>query len=243
MVGKRNPFGGGNNCRLTAHPVFPSRMLVAGGDETLPRLLSIHLQEQEIEIDSVRCGVQCLEKVFRESFAMVLLDWPLPDIGGFEVLSRIRTRLSIPILLLTAAGRDLDRIVGLEIGADDCLEKPFDIRELAARVKAVLRRSYSFPKPEPLVIDTVTLDAGKRTVTSDGVSIHLTAAEFDLLKTLLDSAGRVVTREQLSRIALGKEPSALDRSLDNHVSRVRRKLGAQGSRIQAIRGVGYLYSS
>jgi two-component system response regulator CpxR len=217
-------------------------MLLAGNDEMLARLLAIQLQEQDLEIDSVSCGSQCLEKVLRESFAMVVLDWPLPDIGGFEVLSRIRTYLSIPILLLTPAGRNLDRIIGLEMGADDCLEKPFDIRELAARIKAILRRSYSFPKPAPLVIDTVTLDTGKRIVTSEGTAIDLTASEFDVLRVLLCSAGKVVSREELSRLALGREPSPLDRSLDNHISRVRCKLGENGNRVRTIRGVGYLYS-
>jgi two-component system, OmpR family, response regulator CpxR len=240
--GSRNGAAARQRSHFRVVTSFPGPVLVIGSDQKSCQLLSNHLREQGLTVEFVSRGLQGLERLTRESFGIVVLDSALPDVGGMEVLTRIRARLSIPVLLLTGGRSSLERIAGLETGADDCLEKPFDIRELISRIKAILRRSYSLPKPGPLVIGGVTLDNASRVVTSQGTPIELTVAEFDLLELLLCAAGRAVTREEISSRALGRELSPFDRSIDNHVSRLRSKLGSAGSRIRTMRGVGYLYA-
>ncbi|HZE27606.1 MAG TPA: response regulator transcription factor, partial [Terriglobales bacterium] len=169
---------------------------------------------------------------------------------GFDVLRRLRATSRIPVLLLTARGEDVDRIVGLEIGADDYLPKPFNPRELVARIRAVLRRSAADPKaigsprpPEILRIGDIELDPATRTVRHAGQPVELTSVEFNLLEVLLREAGRVVTREQLVSAVLSRKFSPFDRSIDMHVSKVRKKLGdmnGEEEHIKTVRGVGYI---
>ena len=176
----------------------------------------------------------------------------LPGISGFEVLRRIRTGSGVPVLMLTARGDDVDRIVGLEMGADDYLPKPFNPRELVARIRAIQRRveprreRAADPERAPgrLIVGDVQLDPGARVVLQEGRPVDLTSVEFALLELLLRAAGQVVTREELAKEGLGRRLSPYDRSIDVHVSSLRKKLGHQlgeTERIKTVRGVGYLY--
>jgi two-component system response regulator CpxR len=186
-----------------------------------------------------------LKAAREKSWALVLLDVMLPGMDGFEVLKQLRGVSPVRVLLLTARGDDVDRIVGLEIGADDYLPKPFNPRELLARMRAILRRSST---AEPvsasaiLRIDDLELDSGARTVLIKGKIVELTDVEFSLLEALMRSPGKVVSREELAERALGRSLNPFDRSLDMHVSRLRRKLdevSSSGDRVKTIRGAGY----
>jgi len=176
----------------------------------------------------------------------------LPGIDGFDALRRIRARSMMPVLMLTARGDDVDWIVGLELGADDYLPKPFNPRELEARIRAILRgatlREQAARKRAPgkrLVVGDVEVDLGTRQVKRGGASVQLTGAEFDLLEVLLRSAGSVVDRRELFRTVLDRDPAPMDRSIDMYVSHLRRKLGHEHGgteRIKAVRGVGYVHT-
>jgi two-component system response regulator CpxR len=176
----------------------------------------------------------------------------LPDINGFEVLRRIRLHSQVPVLMLTARAEEVDRIVGLEIGADDYIRKPFSPRELIARVQAILRRSANGANPareaiggESLTVGDLHLDPRARVVRRGSRTVELTSAEFEILRLLLAAPGRVVSREEMFRTALGREYTVFDRSIDNHMSALRRKLGkgAKGlDRIRSVRNIGYVYA-
>jgi two-component system response regulator CpxR len=176
---------------------------------------------------------------------MILLDIMLPGMDGFEVLKQIRSFSSGNVLLLTARGEDVDRIIGLEIGADDYLAKPFNARELLARIRAIRRRSAApaaASESAALLVEDLVLDPAARTVIQDGRRIDLTDVEFTLLEVLMRSPGKVVKREGLAEEVLGRKFNPFDRSLDMHVSRLRRKLAADGhseDRVRTVRGAGY----
>lgn len=227
------------------------RILVIDDDAELCKLVGEYLESEGFEIDAEGSGDHGAERALEDDYALVILDVMLPGINGFEALRRIRARSDVPVLMLTARGEDVDRIVGLEIGADDYLPKPFNPRELVARIHAILRRSRaraagSEPPPvEKLVVGDVELDTGARAVTRGGVPVRLTAMEFDVLEVLLRNAGRVVGRESLVEQVLGRKYSPYDRSIDVHVSNLRKKLGHKVGdleRIKSVRQVGYLYS-
>jgi len=227
-----------------------NRILVIDDDIDLCELLSDYLTTEGFIVEVVHDGEQGAVQVLAGNYALVILDAMLPGINGFEVLRRVRAASATPILMLTARGDDVDRIVGLEMGADDYLAKPFNPRELVARIRAVQRRTAAAPATAPASTETlsvgdVTLDLGSRTVLVGGVPVELTSVEFSLLEVLLRLAGQVVSREELSLQALGRELNAYDRSIDVHVSSLRRKLGAlgeEGERIKTVRGVGYFYA-
>lgn len=229
------------------------RLLVIDDDIELCELVSEYLEPQGFDIQTVQDGERGVERATDEPFSLIVLDVMLPGIDGFEVLRRLRSRTSTPVLMLTGRGDDIDRIVGLEMGADDYLAKPFNPRELVARIRAVLRRAKgvlddrtageSLPR---LVVGDVELDVGSRTVWQSGEEIPLTTAEFDLLHALLRSAGQSVTRDELFESVLQRKLVPLDRTIDMHVSNLRKKLGPSpngGERIKAVRGVGYLYTT
>lgn len=226
------------------------RVLVVDDDVELCQLLAQYLTREGFEIECVHCGALGVERAVSGHFSIVVLDVMLPDIKGFEVLRRVRAESRVPVLMLTARGDDQDRILGLEMGADDYLPKPFNSRELSARIDAVLRRAWPEPEAIPVpaaervCLEDVELDKGSRTARRAGERLDLTGVEFDLLELLLKSAGSVLSREEMVRAVLGREFSPFDRSMDTHVSNLRRKLGPRHDgteRIKGIRGIGYLY--
>lgn len=179
-------------------------------------------------------------------YALVVLDVMLPEVNGFDILRDIRRASEVPVILLTARGDDVDRIVGLEIGADDYLPKPFNARELLARMHAVLRRLHRSQADNRIIeVGDVVLDPGARSVFRRGQPVVLTTVEFDVLRALLASAGQVVSREELSEKVLERKFDPFDRSIDMHISKLRRKLDDPDGgtdRIRTIRGVGYIYA-
>ncbi len=226
------------------------RILVIDDDVALCELVSEYLQPLGFEIEFAHRGDLGAERALSGEHSLVVLDVMLPGLNGFEVLRRIRAESRIPVLMLTARGDDVDRIVGLEIGADDYLPKPFNPRELAARIRAILRRADSKPATDQsnartIAVGDIALDAGTRVVRRDGEIVELTAVEFDLLERLLRAAGSIITREELSSEVLGRNLSPFDRSIDMHISNLRKKLGhhfGAVERIKTVRGVGYIYA-
>ena len=231
--------------------VVPERILLIDDDVTLCRLVSQYLTGEGFQTDTAQSGEQGLKQALAGKHALIVLDVMMPGMNGFEVLRRIRAESLSPVLMLTAKGDSLDRVLGLEMGADDYLSKPFDPKELAARIRAILRRTKRAAmnrqgqRSAQLVLDDITLDASARTVRRNGEPVNLTTVEFDLLETLIRAAGKAIDRESLSRNVLGREFSPFDRSIDTHVCNLRKKLGplADGTeRIKGIRGLGYLYA-
>ncbi len=226
------------------------QILIIDDDVALCELVTEYLEPLGFQIESVHRGDAGVERALAGEHSLVVLDVMLPGLNGFEVLRRIRAESKIPVLMLTARGDDIDRIVGLEIGADDYLPKPFNPRELTARIRAILRRTTSEAPVDQalekrLHVGDVELDSGTRAITRGGQNVELTAVEFDLLEKLLRSAGQIVTREELSKQVLGRSSSPFDRSIDMHISNLRKKLGHRADateRIKTVRGVGYIYA-
>lgn len=230
-----------------------NHLLVVDDDAVFCEIIADYLKPEGFEVTSIHNGRDALQQVLagEGKYDLVMLDIMLPGMNGFEVLQRIRSRLETPVIMLTGRNQKIDRIVGLEIGADDFLVKPCDLRELLARLRAILRRTQNslkneiMPAPERIVIGDIELDAGTRVVRRNREQIHLTSVEFSFLEILLRVAGHVVTREELARGALGRDLGAYDRSLDMHLSRIRKKLGHKYKgieRIKTIRGVGFVYA-
>jgi two-component system response regulator CpxR len=230
--------------RMAAGP----HLLLIDDDCELCALVDRFLQGEGFHLDSVSDAATGAERALSGAYRLVLLDVMLGRANGFDVLRRIRQASTVPVVMLTAKGHDLDRILGLEIGADDYLPKPFNPKELAARIRAVLRRSAPDPRRSarsPIVAGDLEIDAGARTARLGKSPVDLTTVEFDLLETLAGEAGQVISREALVHRVLGREFSPFDRSIDTHVYNLRRKLGPLpegGDRIVGIRGVGYLYA-
>ena len=226
------------------------RILIIDDDVELCSLVGEYLASEGFEVDAVHDGERGLERAAQGDFVLAVLDVMLPGINGFEVLRRLRVSSRIPVLLLTARGEDVDRIVGLEIGADDYLPKPFNPRELVARIRAILRRTKegkpsTAPVPSVVRVGDIELDPATRVVRHHGKAVEFTSVEFNLLEALLRDAGRVVTRERLATIVLSRKFSPFDRSIDMHVSKVRRKLGdtdGGNGYIKTVRGVGYIFA-
>jgi two-component system response regulator CpxR len=228
-----------------------NKLLIIDDDIDLCDLLNDYLGSEGFGVEAVNNGLHGVEQALSGQHTLIVLDVMLPGINGFEVLRRIRAVSRIPVLMLTARGEDVDRIVGLEIGADDYLPKPFNPRELVARIRAVLRRAETSAAPPPgdpgrIIVGDVELMAGTRTVLRTGQKVELTSVEFAILEALLRLAGQVVSRDDLVKQALGRDFSVYDRSIDVHVSSLRKKLGqlaGEVERIKTIRSVGYLYSA
>jgi two-component system response regulator CpxR len=223
-------------------------ILIVDDDVELCELVGEYLEDEGFEVDAVHDGLAGVERCLAVEPELVILDVMLPGLSGFAVLTKIREQSKVPVIMLTARGEEVDRIVGLEMGADDYLPKPFNPRELVARIRAILRRASgsdeSGVESTVLRIEDLEMDIGSRQVRCSSGDIDLTGAEFGVLETLARAAGTVVSRDDLSRQALGRRASAFDRSLDVHLSNVRRKLGPLpdgGERIKTVRGVGYLY--
>jgi DNA-binding response OmpR family regulator len=222
-------------------------ILLIDDDVELCSMLSDYLGRHDYQVTAIHDGKTGLAKALGGNYSIMLLDVMLPGLDGFEVLRRLRAAASpMNVLLLTARGEDVDRIVGLEIGADDYLPKPFNARELLARIRAILRRSGNAEAPpiagDFLEVMGLEMDTAARVARCRGTVLELTDVEFGLLQTLMRSAGEVVAREQLAETVLGRKFHPFDRSLDMHVSRLRHKLDAAdnfGDRVKTIRGVGY----
>ena len=227
------------------------RLLVVDDDRELCRLVAQYLEPEGFALSAVHTGDEGIKCAIGGNHDLIVLDVMLPDKKGFEVLREIRNRVRTPVLMLTAKGDEFDRVLGLELGADDYLPKPFSPRELIARISAILRRSEwqsegSLTSRPPVMRSAdIELDLASRTVLKAGRSLRVTAAEFDLLRTFFEAPGQVLTRESLVENVLDRKFSPFDRSIDLHISNLRRKLGPQkdgGERIRSVRGIGYLYA-
>ncbi len=212
-------------------------------DAELCGLLGEFLHREGFAVACEHEGTRGLEHAKEAGVDLVVLDVMLPGIDGFEILRRLRPQSKVPVIMLTARGEDVDRIVGLELGADDYLPKPFNPRELVARIRAVLRR-YE-PRPPAalarLEVNGVTLDPGTREVLCDGKRVELTTFEFDILDMLMRSAGRVLPRDALMENFYNRKATPFDRSIDMHISHLRKKLERGEQLIKTIRGVGYQF--
>ena len=231
----------------------PSRInvLIIDDDKKLCKLVKDYLEPMGYDVDAAHTGTHGLERVLAEDFHVVILDVMMPEMDGFEVLKRLRKESDIPVLMLTARGDETDRIVGLEIGADDYLPKTFSTRELLARLRAVTRRSFtSQRRPVPdtmdqtLILGDLQISQTSRTARLGPDIVNLTPIEFDLLMYLAKAAGRVLTRDQLLDAISGRSYDVFDRSVDVHISSLRRKLGDDSRNprfIKTVRSAGYMF--
>ena len=231
-----------------------NRLLIVDDDHGLVNLLKRFLEGEGFRVDAAYDHASGLDAALSRDHELIILDVMLPGGTGFELLKTLRQQSSVPVLLLTARGEAVDRILGLEIGADDYLAKPFDPRELVARIRAIFRRTRETAAPaartdheEVLVVGDIVMSLGTRTVVCSSAPVDLTSVEFNVLELLLRNAGNVVTREQIAEVALGRPLNAFDRSVDVHVSRLRKKLSACPTAaeelIRPIRGVGYFLAA
>jgi two-component system response regulator CpxR len=221
------------------------RVLLVDDDIQLCKLLAERLATEGYAMEMVHDGSRGLELALSMEYALVVLDLMLPGMGGLDVLQRLRKVSPVPVLILTARGEDSDRILGLEMGADDYVPKPFNPRELIARIRAILRRtSRGEVSAGPLVVGDLRIDPAVREVWLEDAPLNLTSAEFTLLEAFMREPGRVLSREQLTESVLGRKLGPFDRVIDVHVSNLRRKLGVpqDGQRIKAVRGSGYLFA-
>lgn len=222
-------------------------ILVVDDDTELTDLLSQYLEPEGFVTVCVNDGQQGIKKAINQNFAAIILDVMLPGLNGFEVLKAIREHKQTPVLMLTARGDDIDRIVGLEIGADDYLPKPCNPRELVARLKAILRRTQKNPVSRPVIeAQAVSIDCSKRIATHHNVPLDLTNAEFNILELLMKSPGQAFSKEELTEYALNRKFTAYDRSIDVHISNLRNKLGNNDKGeplVKTVRGFGYLFNA
>ena len=221
------------------------RLLIIDDDARLAAMVSDYLTAAGFVVERRFTGRDGLAALDGAAFDAVILDVMLPDIDGFEVCRTIRARAETPILMLTARGEEMDRVVGLEIGADDYLAKPFSPRELQARIRAILRRGRGAASAAALRFGRLAIDRESRAVRVDGEEKALTSYQFDLLVALADNAGRVLNRERLLDLVKGEELEAFDRSIDVHISRIRAAIEDDPKhprRIITVRGAGYVFA-
>jgi DNA-binding response OmpR family regulator len=221
------------------------RVLLIDDDVRLYDLLASYLRQNGMDVIGARDGKQGLSMLDAATFDVVLLDIMMPGMGGLEVCRRIRNKSNVPLLMLTAKGDETDRVVGLEMGADDYLAKPFSPRELLARIRAVLRRAKPEAFAEKLVVGDVAIDVAGREVAVAGRPVELTGLEFDLLVALARRSGKVVSRDALLGEAGRSDVHVSERTVDVHISHLRQKLGDDPrapARIRTVRGVGYVMS-
>jgi DNA-binding response OmpR family regulator len=233
---------------MTADPTVPreARVLLVDDDRELCQMLSEYLTAEHFEVKSVHDGGEALAELQADEFEIVILDVMLPSVGGLDVMRKLGASYATPILMLTARVDDVDRIVGLELGADDYLSKPFNPRELVARIRAILRRANNRAlrgsAPAELNVGPISLNAGTRQVHVREKPVALTGAEFRVLELLMRAAGQVISRDAMTEQALGRKLAAYDRSIDTHISNLRRKLELEAGKnpeIKNVRGSGY----
>lgn len=224
----------------------PFKILLIEDDLKIAKLLEEYLRGFQFVTSHFANSMPALQKLEKEDFDLVLLDVMLPDLDGFEVLRRIRKNSSVPVIMLTARGETTDKVVGLEMGADDYLAKPFEPRELVARMQALLRRTQPLQgeKVSTLTAEELILQLGARKALFKGKDLQLTTHEFDLLKLLMQNSGKVLTRDLIMDQLTGIEAAAFDRSIDIAISRLRQKLGdnpKDSEWIKTVWGQGYLF--
>jgi DNA-binding response OmpR family regulator len=224
-----------------------NKLLLIDDDKELTQLINEYLTAEGFEVDMVHDGQQALEISNFDQYSAIVLDVMLPVRNGFEVLKQLRLKSQTPVLMLTAKGDTIDRVIGLEIGADDYLPKPCDPRELVARIRAVLRRATSntqtHPAIERLTAEKLTLHLGSRSVSWEEIDVPLTGTEFSVLELLVRRAGQVISKDDMTEQALNRKLTPYDRSIDVHVSNIRKKLtqaGANKELIINVRGAGYM---
>ena len=226
---------------------MPSKVLIVEDDPDIIDILSYNLKQADLKVTSVPDGSSALAEVKRRLPDLILLDLMLPKVDGLEVCRLLKSdpeTKKVPIIMITAKGEEVDRIVGLELGADDYIIKPFSPREVVLRVRSVLKRSVAdFQKEITAKIEAngVIIDIDRRQVNYKGKSINLTATEFDLLSILAKTPGRVFTRNLLMDLVWGQDYYGVDRTVDTHMSRLRRKLGGGGKNLQTVHGIGYRF--
>jgi two-component system response regulator CpxR len=223
---------------------MPQTILIADDDVELCELLREYLGQEGYDVRLAHDGQQALIESRRPGLDAMVLDIMMPLMNGIDVLRQLRKESELPVIMLTARGDDLDRIIGLELGADDYLAKPANPRELLARIRAILRRSSAHSTVATLEVGDLVLNQGSRELHCNGQLMDLTSTEFSIIQFLLQRGGEVVEKKDLYLAALGREPVAYDRSIDMHVSNLRRKLGLNSDgteRIETIRGIGYQY--
>ena len=223
------------------------QVLLVEDDQRLAALTKEYLEKQGAVVTLATRGDDALIEASRHRFDCVLLDLMLPGVDGITVCQRLREQSDVPVIMITARGEEADRVLGLEIGADDYLAKPFSPRELLARIRALVRRARGQvgPSTRTLTVGDLMLDPGARKAIVDEKELSLTSYEFSLLYALVERAGRVLSREQLMELARGNAEEAFDRSIDVHISRLRQKLGDDSRkprRIKTVRGIGYQYA-
>ena len=225
-----------------------NHILIVDDDRDLIDLMRQYLEGEGLVVEYAIDYASGLKAALSGNHELVILDVNLPGGSGFELLKKLRAESNLPVVLLTARGDSVDRIVGLHIGADDYVPKPFEPREVVARIRAVLRRTRAGMEKtgsdDRVVVGDVTLSPSTRTATLAGQVLDLTTVEFDLLEVLLRNAGKVVTRDQLAQAALGRNLAPFDRGVDVHLSKLRKKLGGgqySQDRIKTVRGSGYIY--
>ena len=216
-------------------------VLLIEDDPDISTIIKSYFEKNGYAVDIARDGPTGLAKALHSTVDMILLDWMLPGLDGLELLKRVRKEKNTPIIMITARTEEIDRIMGLEFGADDYLIKPFSVRELVARVRAVLRRTEEIPQSKALKLTHLALDPEKREAYADGVLLSLTTLEFDLLYTFMKQVGRVFSRNDLLSLVWESGFDGVDRVVDVHVSNLRKKLEAAGieESLQTVRGVGY----
>ncbi len=226
------------------------KILLADDDIEYCALLSEYLLAENFLVESVHDGETAIQHALEKEYDLMILDIMMPQLNGLEVLKRLQNKIQIPVLMLTARGDDIDRILGLELGADDYLPKPCNPRELVARLRAILRRTQkkqieAVDSQSISIVGDLTLDRHNRTVKVTQESITLTSTEFNVLDTLIKQAGQIVKKETLTEESLFRKQTIYDRSVEMHVSKIRKKLGSHtdgSQRIKTIRGLGYLYA-
>jgi len=219
-------------------------VLVVDDEPSVRKVAAAYLEREGFQVQTAADGLDGLRQAQAGGLALVVLDVMLPRMNGLEVCKRIRSSSNVPVVLLTARGEEFDRVLGLELGADDYVVKPFSPRELVARIKAILRRTAGEAAPLPVVYEDLRIDPAARMVSLAGQLLELSALEFDLLHELAKSPGRVFTRNELITRVWGEDFPGVDRVVDVHMVSLRRHLGESGQSprfIQAVRGVGYRF--
>ena len=216
-----------------------AQVLLADDDIELSAMLTEYLEREGFGVTAVHDGEAAARLALSGGYQIVVLDVMMPKVDGIEALRQIRQSSRVPVIMLTARGDDVDRIVGLELGADDYVPKPCTPRELVARLRAILRRAQPGSDGGPLEVGQIALWPEKRRVQWRGRELHLTSIEFNVLEVLMRNAGRVVSKQEISENALGRPLARFDRSIDVHLSSIRQKLGEGGRLIRTVRGLGY----